>query len=86
MNKLVFHLILIRSIVATVAGPLKSQQTFDAAKIIRIEVSSSHFPRFARNLNTGGNIYDEARGVVARNTVHHSREYPPQIRLPIVER
>lgn len=52
---------------------------------IRLEVSSSHFPRWERNMNTGGNNYDESEGVVARNTVHHSPEYPSHIILPIVE-
>ena len=53
---------------------------------IRIEVSSSNFPRFARNLNTGGNNYDETEGIPAHNTVHHSPASPSQIRLPIVRR
>ncbi len=43
---------------------------------LRIEVSSSNFPRFDRNLNTGGNNYDETTGMVAHNAVYHSREYP----------
>jgi hypothetical protein len=38
-----------------------------------MEVSSSNFPRFDRNLNTGGKNYDETQGVVARNAVHHSQ-------------
>lgn len=50
---------------------------------IRIEISSSNFPRFARNLNTGGNNYDESEGLTANNKVHHSKQYPSQIRLPI---
>ncbi|MGD8727640.1 MAG: CocE/NonD family hydrolase, partial [Gemmatimonadales bacterium] len=53
---------------------------------IRIEVSSSNFPRFDRNLNTGGNNYDESSWIVAENTIHHSRDYPSRIILPIVER
>ena len=36
-----------------------------------------------RNLNPGGNNYDETEGVVARNTVHHSAESPSQIVLPV---
>jgi len=51
-----------------------------------VEVSSSNFPRWSRNLNTGGNNFDETSWVVARNTVHHSTEYPSQILLPIVRR
>jgi predicted acyl esterase len=51
-----------------------------------MEVSSSNFPRFDRNLNTGGNNYDEAKGVVAHNGVHHSKQYPSQVRLSVVKR
>ena len=51
---------------------------------IRVEVSSSNFPRFDRNLNTGGNNYDESEWVVARNKVYHDRRYPSRIVLPIV--
>ncbi len=51
---------------------------------IRIEVSSSNFPRFDRNLNTGGNNYDETAGLVARNVVHHSRRYPSSLTLSVV--
>jgi predicted acyl esterase len=47
-------------------------------------VSSSNFPRFDRNLNTGGRNFDEAEGVVARNSVHHSRRYPSSITLSVV--
>jgi predicted acyl esterase len=49
-------------------------------------VSSSNFPRFDRNMNTGGNNYDEAKGVVALNAVHHSRQYPSQVTLTVVKR
>lgn len=52
---------------------------------IRLEVASSHFPYFDRNLNTGGNNFDETEGVVARNTVHHSASYPSHIMLPVVK-
>ena len=52
---------------------------------IRIEVSSSNFPRFARNLNTGGNNYDESKSIIANNVIHHSRKYPSSITLPIVK-
>jgi hypothetical protein len=52
---------------------------------IRIEISSSNFPRFARNLNTGGDNFNESNGIVARNTIHHSKKYPSSITLPIVK-
>jgi predicted acyl esterase len=47
-------------------------------------VSSSNFPRFDRNLNTGGNNFDESQGVVARNSVHHSKQYPSSITVTVV--
>ncbi len=59
---------------------------FAAGHRIRIEISSSNFPRFDRNLNTGGNNYDEAKGVVAHNTIHHSAQYPSQVKLSVVKR
>jgi len=67
-------------------GPLTTSNFFEAGHKIRIEVSSSNFPRFTRNLNTGGNIYDETEGVVAHNQIHHSNQYPSQIRVPVVRR
>ncbi|MDB4240372.1 CocE/NonD family hydrolase [Flavobacteriaceae bacterium] len=52
---------------------------------IRIEISSSNFPRFARNLNTGEDNFNESKGIVAKNTIHHSKKYPSSITLPIVK-
>ncbi len=69
-----------------VVSPMSTSNHFAAGHRIRIEVSSSNFPRFTRNLNTGGRNYDETEWVVAHNQVHHSREYPSQIRLPVVRR
>ena len=66
--------------------PLNTSNYFPAGHRLRIEVSSSNFPRFDRNLNTGGNNYDEARGVVANNAVHHSKEYPSQVTITVVKR
>lgn len=52
---------------------------------IRLEVSSSNFPRFDRNLNTGGNNFDETEWKVARNSVHHGGVHASHILLPVVE-
>ena len=65
-------------------SPLTTSNYFKKGHRIRIEVSSSNFPRFARNLNTGGKNYGEKEGVVAKNKIHHSRQYPSHIKLPIV--
>jgi predicted acyl esterase len=66
--------------------PLTTSNYFAPGHRLRIEVSSSNFPRFDRNLNTGGNNYDEAKGVVARNSVHHSKLYPSQITVTAVRK
>ena len=53
---------------------------------IRLEVSSSNFPRFDRNANTGGPIGADTHVVSALQTVHHTREYPSHVTLPVVPR
>ncbi|MBW3468053.1 CocE/NonD family hydrolase [Arthrospiribacter ruber] len=66
--------------------PMSTSNYFQKGHRIRIEVSSSNFPRFDRNMNTGGNNYDETEGVVATNKIHHSSRYPSQIKLPVVRK
>ena len=51
---------------------------------IRLEISSSNFPRFDRNLNTGESIAAGERFVPALQTVLHSTEHPSHVTLPIV--
>lgn len=65
--------------------PMSTSNYFEKGHRIRIEISSSNFPRFARNLNTGGDNYNESESVVAKNSVHHSSKYPSLIRLPIMK-
>ncbi len=67
-------------------GPLSTSNWFAPGHRLRIEVSGSNFPRFDRNLNTGGNNYDESVGVVARTRIHHSTQYPSQVRITTVPR
>ncbi len=66
--------------------PMTTSNYFAAGHRIRIEVSSSNFPRFDRNLNTGGKNHDETKGITANNAVHHSRQYPSKVRLTVVKR
>jgi putative CocE/NonD family hydrolase len=66
--------------------PLTTSNYFAPGHRLRIEVSSSNFPRFDRNLNTGGNNYDESKGVVANNKVHHSKQHPSQVTFTVVKR
>ncbi|MGD8320746.1 MAG: CocE/NonD family hydrolase [Gemmatimonadota bacterium] len=67
-------------------GPLSTSNWFAPGHRIRIEVASSNFPRFTRNLNTGGDIWSETEGVVAHNQVHHGPRALSQIRLPVMRR
>lgn len=51
---------------------------------LRLQITSSSFPRLERNLNTGGRNYDETVGIVAVNRVHHSKDMASFIELPIL--
>lgn len=55
---------------------------------IRLEVSSSNFPRFNRNSNSGGDIANEPQEAyqAATNTVYYGPAHPSQLILPIIER
>ena len=64
--------------------PMATSNRFGRGHRIRVEVTSSNFPKFARNLNTGGNNERETRYVVARNAVHHDAANASYIELPVV--
>ncbi len=65
-------------------SPMSTSNYFAPGHRIRIEISSSNFPRFDRNLNTGGNNFDENKWIVAHNTIHHSIKYPSHIKFPVM--
>jgi putative CocE/NonD family hydrolase len=50
---------------------------------LRVDVSSSSFPRFSRNLNTGEDVGTGTRMEVARQTVLHTAAYPSHLLLPV---
>ncbi len=66
--------------------PMQTSNYFAPGHELRIEVSSSNFPRFDRNLNTGGDNISESQGEVAHNEVHHSQQYPSSVTLSIVKK
>jgi hypothetical protein len=66
--------------------PLTTSNYFDVGHRLRIEVSSSSFPLYERNLNTGGRNYDEEKGLVAHNAVHHSAQYRSTLTITVVKR
>jgi putative CocE/NonD family hydrolase len=51
---------------------------------LRLEISSSNFPVFSRNLNTGNDIPTDTEMEVAHQTIYHSAEYPSRIILPVI--
>jgi len=61
-----------------------TSNVFLAGHKIRLEISSSNFPRFDRNLNTGEEQARATRVVKASNTVVHDKDHPSALTLPIV--
>jgi putative CocE/NonD family hydrolase len=57
---------------------------FRAGHRIRLEVSSSNFPRFDRNPNTGGVFGDDREVRSAEQTILHDRAHPSRLILPVV--
>ena len=51
---------------------------------IRVDISSSNFPRFDVNPNTGEPLNDNRRCAVAVNTIYHDSQRPSQIVLPVI--
>jgi uncharacterized protein len=51
---------------------------------IRVHVTSSHFPQFDRNPNTGEKFGTSAKVKVAQQTVYHDAEHPSHVLLPVI--
>jgi len=64
--------------------PMVTSNFFDTGHRIRIEVAGSNYPRFDRNLNTGGDNISETTAVTAHTSIHHSTEYPSTLTLTVV--
>jgi len=59
---------------------------FKAGHRIRLYVSSSNFPRFNRNLNTGEDIFGSSRSVSAHQVIYHGRDHASALILPVIPR
>jgi putative CocE/NonD family hydrolase len=53
---------------------------------IGVEISSSNFPKFERNLNTGEAMVTATRIETARQTIYHNKKYPSSLSLPVYNR
>lgn len=63
-----------------------TSNVFKKGHRLRVEVSSSNFPRFDVNPNTGEPLNGHRRSAVAENTIRHEAEHPSAIILPVVQR
>jgi putative CocE/NonD family hydrolase len=63
-----------------------TSNVFLVGHCLRLEVSSSNFPRFDRNLNTGEDAGRTTHWLRATNTIHHDRGHPSVLLLPVVPR
>lgn len=61
-----------------------TSNVFKKGHRIRVDISSSNFPRFDVNPNTGEPLNDHRRHVLAANTIYHDAEHPSRIVLPVV--
>jgi len=61
-----------------------TSNVFRAGHKLRLDISSSNFPRFDRNFNTGEDQGQGARKVKAINTIFHDREHPSALVLPVI--
>ncbi|RLF46297.1 MAG: hypothetical protein DRN29_05285 [Thermoplasmata archaeon] len=57
---------------------------FDKGHRIRIDITSSNYPAFERNPNTGDAFRKNESYVVAENTIYHDAEHPSYILLPVL--
>ena len=63
--------------------PYDTANRFKQDHRIRLDISSSNWPRFDVNQNTGGRLYGDTNPRVAENTIHHNNEYATHIELPV---
>ena len=59
---------------------------FLAGHRLLLEISSSNFPRFDRNLNTGERFGEGTKGIPARQTIFHQSEMASHLLLPVMPR
>ena len=59
---------------------------FKKGHCIRVEVSSSNFPRYNRNLNSGNPIATDTEMTVANQSIYHDTEHPSYLTLPVIYR
>ena len=62
-----------------------TSQLFKKGHSIRIDISSSNFPEYERNMNTGNPPGEDARGITARQGIYHQTDFPSYIDFPVIQ-
>ena len=65
-------------------GLWETSNVFKRGHRLRVEISSSNFPRYARNQNTGLPLGTSAETAKANQTIYHDAEHPSHIVLPVI--
>lgn len=60
-------------------------QVFRKGHRIRLNIASSSFPEYDRNMNTGNAVGEDARGIPAMQTIYHQADYISYIDLPVIK-
>lgn len=63
-----------------------TSNVFKKGHRLRVDISSSNFPRFDRNPNTGHKFGENAKTAAATQTIYHNKQYPSHIILPLIQR
>ena len=63
---------------------MATASSFAAGHRLRIEIAGTNFPQYERNMNTGGNNYDETRPIVALDVIYHDQGHGWFLEVPVV--
>jgi putative CocE/NonD family hydrolase len=63
-----------------------TSKVFEPGHRLRVSIASALFPKYDRNLNTGGNNERETKWVVAHQTLYHDAAHPTHVVLPVIPR
>jgi len=63
-----------------------TSKVFEPGHRLRVSIASALFPKYDRNLNTGGNNERDTTWVVAHQTLYHDAAHPTHVVLPVIPR
>jgi hypothetical protein len=69
---------------ATITGLVTATELREGHRL-RVQITSSNFPNYERNLNTGGRNFDESVPVIARTRILHDATHPSYVEFPVLQ-